>query len=162
MARPSEVSVIDVDVPISKSVVTPASQPRKGALSPSVLKFVVSKNSGRVSIHCAKSGNSFHFNFDIDQLITEETADKLLNAQVKRSSNTSRICEKDVNFREDAVTQGTYLCIRHGENTLSSLWSKILPILGTCITVASSLNLGSEKRLAERLKSSAVTKSRHL
>lgn len=116
MARPSEVSVIDVDVPISKSVVTPASQPRKGALSPSVLKFVVSKNSGRVSIHCAKSGNSFHFNFDIDQLITEETADKLLNAQVKRSSNTFGVSEKDVNFREDAVTQGTYLCIRHGEN----------------------------------------------
>lgn len=107
MARPSEVSVIDVDVPVSKSVVTPATQPRKRALSPIVLKFVVSKNSGRVSIHCAKSGNSFHFNFDIDQLITEETADKLLNAQVKRSSNAFGVSEKDVNFREDAVAQGT-------------------------------------------------------
>lgn len=109
-SRNSEVSIFDVDASVSQSVVTPASQPRKRATPPSILNFLVSKNSGRVSVYFATTGDSLHYNFDIDLLVTEETADTLLNAEVKRSSPKARavgVSEKVIKFREDAVKQGT-------------------------------------------------------
>jgi hypothetical protein len=106
--KSSEVCVIDVD----RSVVTPASLQKKPSPSSSVLlNFVVSKNSGRVSLYSANTGQPLHFNFDIDQLLTAETADSLMNAQVKRSSSQAResgVLEKDVKFRDDSVQQGKF------------------------------------------------------
>lgn len=130
--KASEVSVIDVDAPVSRSVVTPASQPRK-RVSSSILNFVVSKNSGRVSVHSAQTGDSFHYNFDIDLLITEVTADLLLSAEVKRSSSKAfGVAEKDIKFREDAVKRGkpprvsTPFLLFHGQLSAHQFRSPLL------------------------------------
>jgi hypothetical protein len=125
--KSSEVCVIDVD----RSVVTPASLQKKPSPSGSVLNFVVSKNSGRVSLYSAKTGQPLHFNFDIDQLLTAETADSLLNAQVKRSSSQVResgVLEKDVKFRDNSVQQGKFDPDSLGELVKSIIVS--LPLLG--------------------------------
>lgn len=125
--RKSEVCVIDVD----RSVVTPASLQKQPSPSSSVLNFVVSKNSGRVSLYSAKTRQPLHFNFDIDQLLTVETADSLLNAQVKRSSSQAResgVLEKDVKFHDNSVQQGKFDPDPMGELVKSIIVS--LPLLG--------------------------------
>jgi hypothetical protein len=62
-----------------------ASSIRKGGLP--LLKFSVSKNSGRFAIHSAETAKPFLVNFDVQDVISKDTADVLMEAQVKRLSN---------------------------------------------------------------------------
>jgi hypothetical protein len=106
----SKVSVIDRCLPVLHSVVTPV-QTRKLETN-HLLNFAVSKNSGRVSIHCAETGELFHFNFDISEIVTKETADSLLNAEVKRSSSkaqSSAVSPTDIKFCDDSVKGRKFL-----------------------------------------------------
>jgi hypothetical protein len=106
----SKVSVIDTCLPVLHSVVTPV-QTRKLETN-HLLNFAVSKNSGRVSIHCAETGELFHFNFDISEIVTKETADSLLNAEVKRSSSkaqSSAVSPTDIKFCDDSVKGRKFL-----------------------------------------------------
>ena len=50
-----------------------------------LLSFSVSKNSGRVTIHFNDSGESSLTNFELEQIVTEETADRLTEARLNRS-----------------------------------------------------------------------------
>jgi HNH endonuclease len=62
------------------SIVTPAKEKEQQCL----LKFSVSKNSGRITIHNGETGERFPHNFDIDEVITTETSDQLLESEVNR------------------------------------------------------------------------------
>jgi hypothetical protein len=99
------------EVAVSHSVVTPAQ--RRTLDTNRLLNFSVSKNSGRVSIHRAQSGESFHFNFDINELVIKETSDSMLSAEVKRSSSSkarsSAVSPTDINFCDDSVKRGKTL-----------------------------------------------------
>ena len=53
-----------------------------------LLKFSVSKNSGRVTIHNAKSDESLFVSFDLAGIIAETKSIKVLAAPVKRSHST--------------------------------------------------------------------------
>ena len=104
-----KVSIIDPCLPVSHSVVTPVQTWKVEKTH--LLTFAVSKNSGRVSIHRAETGESFHFNFDINEIVTKETADSLLNAEVKRSSSkaqSSAVSPTDIKFCDDSVKGGMY------------------------------------------------------
>jgi hypothetical protein len=119
-AHPTDVIEIDMEgkqdanrkfssseVSVSHSVVTPAQ--RRNLDTKCLLNFVVSKNSGRVSIYHADFGESFHFNFDINELVTKETADSMLSSEVKRSSSNARsslVSPTDIKFCDDSVKQG--------------------------------------------------------
>ncbi|KAG7353456.1 helicase [Nitzschia inconspicua] len=50
------------------------------------LAFAVSKNSGRVTIHYFHTGESSLVNFEIDQVVDEETVDKMMQAKLARSN----------------------------------------------------------------------------
>jgi len=71
-----------------------------------LLSFSVSKNSGRVAIHHADSGESLLVNFDIEQLVKESTSDELLNRQLKRSAASQSVSSAQVLFEENAVELG--------------------------------------------------------
>ena len=52
-----------------------------------LLSFSVSKNSGRITIHFSDTGESSLTNFDLDQIVTAETSDRLMEARLSRSQN---------------------------------------------------------------------------
>ena len=55
-----------------------------------VLEFSVSKHSGRVTVHFAKSGASSLVNFAVEDVVTSKTADHLLDARIKKASVESQ------------------------------------------------------------------------
>lgn len=76
------------------------------ASTPEILSFSVSLNSGRVAIHALSSGQPLHINFEIPQLLTKESAEKLEESQLLRKANSSvSQSEKDVSFDDGAVKQ---------------------------------------------------------
>jgi hypothetical protein len=85
--------------PNSKPSSPKASQPK------ALLTFSVSRNSGRITIHYASSGESSNLNFDIEQVVSKETADSLLDANVNTRSS-SKPPSIVVDFDEDAVKRG--------------------------------------------------------
>lgn len=66
--------------------------------STSLLRFSVSKNSGRIALHSA-SGESLNVNFDVSQIVTKECSDKLEEVQLSRKSPK----ERDVLQFDDAA-----------------------------------------------------------
>jgi hypothetical protein len=54
------------------------------------LEFSVSKNSGRVTIHYADSGKSSQVNFDIEQVLTSDTCESLMEAKTNRGKPQHR------------------------------------------------------------------------
>lgn len=50
----------------------------------SILSFTVSKNTGRVMIHCQLGANESLVNFDVDDVLTEECTDALMEAKLSR------------------------------------------------------------------------------
>jgi hypothetical protein len=50
--------------------------------------FSVSKNSERITIHFAGTGASSLVNFVIDQVVTSDTADRLLDSKVSNRIST--------------------------------------------------------------------------
>jgi hypothetical protein len=158
-AHPSDVIDIDMEgkqdanrscssseMSVSRCVVTPTQ--RRILDTNCLLNFAVSKNSGRVSIHHADSGESFHFNFDINELVTKETADSMLSAEVKRSSlkvRSSAVSPTDIKFCDDSVKQGkTPSQVFLTYSTHSSSRFRILHL------VFCSLNFGSNKSISHQ------------
>ena len=68
-----------------------------------LLKFSVSQNSGRVYLHEARQGSSLHVNFDVTQILTEESANELDQSQVTRTSSNQSLA---VNFVDAKVRKG--------------------------------------------------------
>ena len=54
-----------------------------------VLTFSVSKNSGRITLHYKEQSKSSLVNFDVNDILTEETVDALTEVQTKRSNKGS-------------------------------------------------------------------------
>lgn len=84
---PSCIIVIDCDDQ-EKPKAHPTSQSALKQIKPppTTLAFSVSKNSGRITIHYAETKTSSMVNFDVEDVVTSETADQLLDARVKRVS----------------------------------------------------------------------------
>ena len=73
--------------------------------------FNVSLNSGRVVLHDANHGESLHFNFDMDEVLSDDTKEKYLDRQVKRNVPYGKehlTCD-EVIFDESGVTQGKHV-----------------------------------------------------
>mmetsp|Transcript_10438 Transcript_10438/g.21657 ORF Transcript_10438/g.21657 Transcript_10438/m.21657 type:complete len:1175 (+) Transcript_10438:84-3608(+) len=51
-----------------------------------VLSFSVSKNSGRIALHLSSTGQPLHINFDVNQVLTKECAERLEEVQFSRIS----------------------------------------------------------------------------
>jgi hypothetical protein len=101
--RRSDVVVVEKAHPTGKrSIITPHS--KISQLEP-ILTFSVSKNSGRITIHYATDGKSSHVNFDLEQVVSEETADMLLDTKVN-SRSSSKVATVAVDFDEDAIGRG--------------------------------------------------------
>jgi SWI/SNF-related matrix-associated actin-dependent regulator of chromatin subfamily A-like protein 1 len=60
-------------------------------LSPNYLKFSVSKNSGRITIHNATNDESFLVSFELTDVLSAAISDKMLEAQVQRGRHTTMI-----------------------------------------------------------------------
>lgn len=75
-----------------------------------LVQFSVSQNSGRVALYDMDE-NSLHINFDIDEVITNSTSDKILEKQLKRvvsKQKSSEISSDEVDFNDAGVKQGKY------------------------------------------------------
>jgi hypothetical protein len=71
------------------------------------LAFSVSKNSGRITIHYAGTNESSLTNFEIDQVVSEATADQLLEAKTNRKS-TTKAGSLAIEFNLQAINRGEY------------------------------------------------------
>ena len=103
---------------------TPARSARKRKLKsspkpkqrPALFRFSVSKNSGRITIHFAISGKSTCVNFELEQVLSEDTTERLMEAQTQRHS-TSHGCGLVVRFDRQGIQNGMfafgdyYLCV---------------------------------------------------
>jgi len=81
---------------------------RKPSCSSS-LTFSVSKNSGRITIHYSTLSNESSLtNFEIDQVVSTTTADKLMEAKTHRTSASASksIGGIPIEFNSQAIQQG--------------------------------------------------------
>lgn len=69
----------------------------------SILSFSVSQNSGRFSMYKTCNRQNLFFNFDVEQIISEETSDEILKQQICRNGNSKRIGILNVNFNSEAL-----------------------------------------------------------
>jgi hypothetical protein len=98
----SEVFVLDDrDFPTTDGVESNKCPP------PSRLAFSVSKNSGRITIHYAGTNESSSTNFEIDQVLSEATADQLMEAKTNRKS-TTKAGALPIEFNLQAINRGEY------------------------------------------------------
>jgi hypothetical protein len=81
---------------------------RKDTKRPSLLCFSVSRNSGRIAIHEATTGESLSINFDLDQIVNEDTSEELLMRQLKRNGTTLPVSASpsQVTFEDSEVDKG--------------------------------------------------------
>ena len=72
-----------------------------------LLKFSLSKNSGRVSVHSA-DGSPLCVNFDIEDTIEEKTAENLLQQRAKRTKVQCLLVipKSEVSFNHQAIEEG--------------------------------------------------------
>jgi len=80
----------DVDINDNAAAAEPGVNPGGGAKKPAVsmLKFSVSKNSGRITIHETTTNASLG-NFDVRQVVSNETADNLLGTSVQKQTTSN-------------------------------------------------------------------------
>ena len=93
VVKSTEIEIVTIDCgdPESlSSIVTPAKKKEQP-----LLKFSVSKNSGRITIHDGETGQRFPYNFDIEEAISDETSDRLLEAEVARLARGAMKIEFD-------------------------------------------------------------------
>ena len=79
---------------------------RKDTKRPSLLCFSVSRNSGRIAIHEATTGESLSINFDLDQIVNEDTSEELLMRQLKRNGAILPVSASQVTFEDSEVDKG--------------------------------------------------------
>ncbi len=71
------------------------------------LSFCVSKNSGRISVCDAESGESLLLNFDIEDVIHETTSEEILTKQVKRTRDRHHgLSRTQILFEDTKVEKG--------------------------------------------------------
>lgn len=68
------------------------------------LSFSVSRNSGRITIHFSDTGESSLTNFKIEQIVNEETADRLMEARLSR--NQKAMASIKLVYSQPALSKG--------------------------------------------------------
>lgn len=105
----------------SPSSDTPPSNPQKESMSrkcnfkktpcksdiSDIFSFSVSRNSGRIALHLSSTGQPLHVNFDISQVLTNESADRLEDINLSRqvSSTAFSQSEPELSFDDRAIRQ---------------------------------------------------------
>ena len=74
-----------------------------------MLTFSVSKNSGRITLHYKEDGSSSLINFDVHDVLTEETVDALADAQTTRVNAIAT--SVNLQFNQEAIQGGA--CHNH-------------------------------------------------
>ena len=83
-----------------------------------VFNFSVSKNTGRITVHHASTGATTYVSFDVNEVVTDETADRMLDGRVKHAS--MRVQEQTVDFDEDKLDRLYWkLCSAIGQSTVT-------------------------------------------
>lgn len=114
--------------------------------SATILSFSVSRNSGRITIHFSDSGESSFTNFKVEQIVTEETSDRLMEARVIRNHNAMASIKLDYN--QSALSKGKQV----------ELLKIIVFFLDIISLMAISLTLSSERSASShRLSRSTKT-----
>ena len=118
-----------------------------------ILTFSVSKNSGRITIHYATDGTSSHVNFDLEQVVSKETADSLLDTKVN-SRSASKVAAVVVDFDEDAIGRGKareYFASVKAMRLVSQNVCCIFPVIHSldCIEIGGELR---KKQMRQELK----------
>lgn len=72
-----------------------------------MLTFSVSKNSGRITLHYQDSGLSSLVNFDVNDVFSEDTVDRLSSAHGQRA-NADSSKPIPIAFNQTAVKEGTF------------------------------------------------------
>jgi hypothetical protein len=100
-ARILEVATVDDGdgVEACLSVVTPAKKEDQP-----LLRFSVSKNSGRITLCDGSTGGRLNCNFDIHEVITEETTDRLLEVQVARWTSNA-VSSVEITFDDVSIKE---------------------------------------------------------
>lgn len=86
------------------------------------LTYSVSKNSGRITIHYPQRDNeSSLINFDVNEVLSKESMDKLLEAKTNRKSYV-KVRDMQISFDPDAILRGKQNLMKFSCNptTLSS------------------------------------------
>lgn len=84
-----EVIVLDMedDNPAGRKVVAKVStNSRRKVVPRHAFEFSVSQHSGRMTVHFSDDGESSLVNFGVDEVLSERTADSLLDARIKKAS----------------------------------------------------------------------------
>jgi len=68
-----------------------------------LLSFTVSRNSGRVAIHDANSGEPMSVSFDVENIVNEETSEEMLMRKLKRSGSAQQISLSEIVFEDAEV-----------------------------------------------------------
>ena len=76
------------------------SQLKSPPFSPNYLKFSVSKNSGRITIHNATNDESFLVSFELTDVLSAANSDKMLEAQVQRGRHATML---PLEFDDDSI-----------------------------------------------------------
>jgi hypothetical protein len=90
--------------PVSTIVFPISNQDRSKAKSTTLLSFSVSKNSGRITVHFSESGESSLTNFQVENIVTKETVDLLMEAQLSRNYNA--IPSINLVYDQSALSKG--------------------------------------------------------
>jgi SWI/SNF-related matrix-associated actin-dependent regulator 1 of chromatin subfamily A len=96
----------------SKAAMLGDSKDTTGQPKAPALAFSVSRNSGRITIHYAIDGKSSLTNFEIEQVVTEDTADRLLHVKLNRASSSQPLGAL-IHFSRDAIHRGKELFMQH-------------------------------------------------
>eukprot|EP00980_Cylindrotheca_fusiformis_P029622 scaffold23625_cov137-Cylindrotheca_fusiformis.AAC.7 len=76
--------------------------PHTNCSPPSFLSFSASRNSGRITIHYARTNESSLINYEVDQVVSEATASQLLEAKTNRTSKVELL---QINFSPQPIYQ---------------------------------------------------------
>ena len=113
-----------------------------------LLKFSVSKNSGRVTIHNAKTDESFFVSFDTVDIISDTVSIKALTGPVKRSHSTSIQLEfNDLSI--EALLQPVVRTISLGKDSQSSIRTNCVELVKQFCQNYSTLREIEKKKLQE-------------
>jgi hypothetical protein len=109
-SQKSEVIFIDEEDHEKCTIVSPCNDLRgKKKVKPlPFLSFSVSENSGRVSVHYAEEGDSANVNFSVEDVVSKQSAERLLETKVKRSSKrgSDSPLMTNIDFDQHALGQG--------------------------------------------------------
>jgi hypothetical protein len=83
--------------------------------------FSVSKNSGRIMIHYEKSKEASLVSFDLEEILTNEVVDHMMEAKLDRRLTGTSI---SLDFVDSALVKGTSHDGHHGTVGDTDLFSK--------------------------------------